>query len=142
MTASGQEHDPSKQKQDSPKPKRDRWKIIHNALRQCARQGIIWTRRQLQCRFAGLAYLSPLLTALATAGIVWVAYWQWEALDKTDQTLRAGQRAWVGWDEPFTIDALETTPRLKVEAHAHIKNFGRGPALKGNCSRPLCGALA
>jgi hypothetical protein len=130
LTASGQEHDPSEQEQDSPKPKRDRWKIIHNALRQCACHGIVWTRRQLQCGFAGLTYISPLLTALATAGIVWVAYWQWDALDKTDQTLRAGQRAWIGLDGVVKIDVLETIPHLGVEAHYRIQNFGNGPAIK------------
>jgi hypothetical protein len=40
------------------------------------------------------------------------------------------ERAWIGMDEPVKIDVLETVPRLKVEAHYRIKNFGHGPALK------------
>lgn len=40
------------------------------------------------------------------------------------------ERAWVGLDVPVKIDVLETTPRLKVESHYSIRNFGHGPALK------------
>ena len=40
------------------------------------------------------------------------------------------ERAWVGLDEPITIDALEIVPQLKVEAHYRVKNFGHGPAFK------------
>lgn len=39
-------------------------------------------------------------------------------------------RAWVGLDGPIQLDALETLPRLLVESHYTIRNFGHGPALK------------
>lgn len=40
------------------------------------------------------------------------------------------ERAWVGLDEAVTIDVLEIMPRLKVQSHYGVKNFGHGPALK------------
>jgi hypothetical protein len=40
------------------------------------------------------------------------------------------ERAWIGLDETLKIDVLEIMPRLKVESHYSIKNFGHGPALK------------
>jgi hypothetical protein len=40
------------------------------------------------------------------------------------------ERAWVGLDGQITIDLLEISPRLKVESHYTVKNFGHGPALK------------
>jgi hypothetical protein len=67
---------------------------------------------------------------MVTAVLACVAILQLATLEKSDQTVRTGERAWVGWDGDFTVATLDTTPHLKVEAHAHIKNFGHGPALK------------
>lgn len=43
----------------------------------------------------GLNFVSPFLTAVATGLLVWVAIWQWDTLEKTDQTNRAINRAFV-----------------------------------------------
>ncbi|MFZ0286639.1 MAG: hypothetical protein WAL32_15545, partial [Terriglobales bacterium] len=37
---------------------------------------------------------------------------------------------WVGLDDSIKIDLLEVAPKLKVESHYGIKNFGHGPAFK------------
>ncbi|MGC1863517.1 MAG: hypothetical protein WA733_20955 [Methylocystis sp.] len=47
-----------------------------------------------------------------------------------DETNRQSQRAWVGLDGQITIDNVYTAPKLVIEAHYQIKNFGSGPALK------------
>jgi hypothetical protein len=39
--------------------------------------------------------ISPFLTAAATVLLVWVAVWQWDTLEKTDQTNREINRAFV-----------------------------------------------
>jgi hypothetical protein len=77
----------------------------------------------------------------ATRGAVVVAaiyaaltYCMFIALQKQTRIQREAsintERAWIGLDEPVTIDVLETVPQLKVEAHYSIKNFGHGPAFK------------
>ena len=45
--------------------------------------------------FTGLDCASPLLTAVATAILAWLAYWQWDTLEKTDQSNRQINRAFV-----------------------------------------------
>jgi hypothetical protein len=88
----------------------------------------------------GLNYISPLITALATAGIVWIAYWQWDALAKTDQTMREGQRPFVylekvDWHYTTKEGAVSMLPLLGaggygrstksvVEITIHMTNSG------------------
>jgi hypothetical protein len=77
------------------------------------------------------AILSPnFFLVIFTGLLVIVGALPWCTLEKTDKTSRQIQRAWVGLDGIVEIDALETTPRLHVESHYRIKNFGNGPALK------------
>jgi hypothetical protein len=45
--------------------------------------------------FQGLNFLSPFLTAIATVGLVWLAYWQWQTLEKSDESNRQVNRAFV-----------------------------------------------
>jgi hypothetical protein len=58
----------------------------------------------------------------------------WQEMQKQTRIQRKtainAERAWVGLDAPVKIDALEIVPRLKVESHYSIRNFGHGPALK------------
>ncbi len=71
-----------------------------------------------------------LFSILMLAGVLYYAHVfrnMWREVMK--QTVNS-ERAWIGLKEPVTIDVLELTPRLKVEAHYSIQNFGHGPALK------------
>jgi hypothetical protein len=86
---------PAAYKQTSSEPKRNCWKVIKDRLGQATRNGIIWSRRKIKKALDALNYVSPLLTVLATVGLVWVAYWQWDAMEKTDQTTREVNRAFV-----------------------------------------------
>jgi hypothetical protein len=56
---------------------------------------MLWFRRLSRGATDGLNHASPWLTAIATVGLVWIAYWQWDVLEKTDQTNRAINRAFV-----------------------------------------------
>jgi hypothetical protein len=48
---------------------------------------ICWIGRKIRSFLDGLNYVSPFLTAVATALIAWVAIWQWNTLEKTESTL-------------------------------------------------------
>jgi hypothetical protein len=86
--------------------------------------------------FDGLNYISPLITAVATAGVVWVAYWQWETLEKTDDSNRAINRAFVAgktidisrdrpgyWQFNTILENAGNTRAQNVEVHVYY-DFG------------------
>jgi hypothetical protein len=62
-----------------------------------------------------------------------ITFCQWLEMQK--QTINSA-RAWVGYqlvkdsNLPIVVDRVEITPRLAVEAHFTIENFGNGPAIK------------
>lgn len=79
-----------------------------------------------------LNYLGPVITALATAAIVWVAYWQLDISKQTDRTLRdtlvASNRGWIA------PKSLKKPQEIKVGADAlfyfTFGNPGKSPAVK------------
>lgn len=98
------------------------------AFWQSSRNGVVrfyQKMKSLKAIVDGLNYVSPLLTALATAGIVWIAYWQWDALVKTDRTLREGQRPFVylekvDWHYAIKEGAVDTMMLMGVGGY--VKN--------------------
>jgi len=89
------------------------------------------------CRYPKTAWWKTLAEMIGIGAVVWYAFltqsmWK-EMRTQTRIQRQAGintERAWVGLDGPITIDVLEISPRLKVESHYSVKNFGHGPALK------------
>jgi hypothetical protein len=87
--------------------------------------------------FEGLNFLSPFLTAIATIGLVWLAYWQWETLEKADESNRQVNRAFVigktvdisnaqpfyWWFSPI-IENSGNTRAQNVEAHVYYDFSG------------------
>jgi hypothetical protein len=70
---------------------------------------------------------------LAASIYAGISLFQWREMQK--QTVNSA-RAWLGYqqigdsDLPVIVDRLEMVPRLNVEAHYRIENFGSGPAIK------------
>jgi hypothetical protein len=87
--------------------------------------------------FDGLSLASPLLTALATVVLAWLAYWQWNTLEKTDESNRQINRAFVvgktvqinsslpmsWWFNPV-IENTGITRAQNVEAHIYFDFSG------------------
>ncbi len=90
MTESRQGENAAAEKQDRPDPK---WNLerlrvavasqIGGTFKWCA----AWARQLGRWITDGLNYASPALTTLATCGIVWLAYLQWQALHNTDDKI-------------------------------------------------------
>jgi hypothetical protein len=82
--------------------------------------------------FEFLNYISGTVLAVATGLLVWVAYWQWDALEKTDTTLNktlvAANRAYIAPGQITFIDL----PQEKTEIRLQLtyENIGREPAIK------------
>jgi hypothetical protein len=72
---------------------------------------------------------ATMLLAVATTLSVAVLALQLREFRKTDETLKADQRSWVGWGD-FAISRFDTEPDVHIVAHATIGDFGKGPALK------------
>jgi hypothetical protein len=85
-----------------------------------------------------LARLSPLdgitfftaLLALFTALLVFVAYLQWRTSERTDQTLRLQQRAWLAMRGLVAPDNFKNKTDKYTEIPFRLENTGREPALK------------
>ncbi len=84
--------------------------------------------------FEGFGLFLLLVYTVATIIYACITHRQWKEMQTQTSIQRDAsinsERAWVGLDGRITIDVLETVPRLKVESHYSIKNFGNGPALK------------
>jgi hypothetical protein len=94
LTTHGEEKDALSNEQKRRNPIRHRWQILRDRIRQSARDGIVgvgvgmlFAWRGAKWTLDGLNYISPLLTAAATVGIAWLAYWQWDALHSTDTSI-------------------------------------------------------
>jgi hypothetical protein len=78
-----------------------------------------------------LKSIDSLIVAMATVFLAFIAYWQWEALEKTDYTLRqtlvAANRAWIA-----PIQLRLESPVVAVEPISVAlvyRNVGKEPAL-------------
>ena len=114
MTESSQGQNNPGAENDSTKPKW--WK-----------RPFYWCGRKLRWIITGLNYCSPTLTALATALIGFVAILQWLTFEKTDETLKIQQRAWVS---PIGA-GLRINPPIKDDGISFALSFlnsGREPA--------------
>jgi hypothetical protein len=73
------------------------------------------------------------LAFIVAAIYAFVSYRQWTEMQK--QPVNAS-RAWLGYQQvkdsnlPIIVDHVAISPRLTVEAHYTIENFGSGPAVK------------
>jgi|SRR5579863_310104 len=70
---------------------------------------------------------------LAASVYACISFCQWREMQK--QTINSA-RAWLGYQQvkdsnlPIIVDRVEISPRLAVDAHYTIQNFGNGPAVK------------
>lgn len=127
MTDSGESENPAGQEDKRSQPKRDYSKIFK----------IVWSRFWGGVRwFAdGLNYISPALTGLATAGIVWVAYWQLDTMHNTDMAIRKQltvmeneQRPWIRPKLVGFTDMTITDDKLNFAVNIQFENVGKSPA--------------
>ena len=87
------------------------------------------TNKQIATWTGAVAYWTKWLVGVGFISAV-ILTLQYCTFVQTEKTIRGDQRAWVGLDGGVAIDVLETNPRLVVESHYSIKNFGKGPAIK------------
>jgi hypothetical protein len=76
-------------------------------------------------------WITKHLTAVATCLLVLVALLQWRTLDNTDQTLKFGQRPWIGINIRDGIEVRQWRPKgnkVIFELIFHVKNDGNSPA--------------
>jgi hypothetical protein len=94
----------------SDNPNGDYRRYIHN--------GFSWLRAHGQPTIDRLNYLSPFLTAVATGLLAWLAWWQWQTLEKTDHTLQqtmiASGRAWIAVTGARVDDDFQEGSTLRV----------------------------
>jgi|ERR1043166_1175886 hypothetical protein len=128
-TEADHEQDKGNNKRGDACPK---WKY----LREYLRTAFWYTIRRLGWTVDKLNYVSPLLTALATGLVVWVAYWQWAEMHNTDDTLKKTidisrdtsertVRAYVLYNDPHIL-LLPNENRYLVSFS--FKNRGQTPA--------------
>src|SRR5262249_55090931 len=72
---------------------------------------------------------AALTTAIATLLLALVAILQWRTFEKTDRTLKLGQRPWIGIADIQTLEwPLQHDGRLVFKLSFVLKNVGHSPA--------------
>ena len=90
----------------------------------------VWTRHAVRAFTSLLAGLDAV--AVATVILAAIAYLQWRTFEKTDQTMRLQQRAWIA---PGRLIAPQNFKDQKEEDAAiglNFQNVGKEPAIKLN----------
>src|SRR5438874_13232433 len=64
------------------------------------------------------------LLVLFTLGLVAVSALQWSTLEKTDETLKAAQRAWIEFAVPTIGDLVWRGDQLIMQVQFGLKNSG------------------
>jgi hypothetical protein len=78
---------------------------------------------------------AALMTAVATLGLVFVAFLQWRTLQKTDETLKAtlnlAHRPWVGVEkiETRSWPTTQADGKVHLDLSVTLKNVGKSPAV-------------
>src|SRR5262245_48154087 len=105
-------------------------------LKACAYDVWVWTKRAALSLISFVAQnalvVFTAVLAFFTGLLVVVAGLQWQTLEKTDQTMRLQQRAWIA---PGRLVAPQNFMDQKEEAAAiglNFQNVGKEPAIKMN----------
>jgi hypothetical protein len=131
LTDGGNTRNEAESEEDAPAPKSKIWERPSHALR--------WSGREVRRIIDALNWASPLLTAVATGLLVWVAIWQWIELHSTDGTLRETLRAQINSSERQLRAYVLPTSRGEIDdfgsekpikAILEFKNSGQTPAHK------------
>jgi hypothetical protein len=98
-------------------------------MHQGVKDVLVWLLRQLKCLIDILNWASPLLTAIATGLLVWVAIWQWVELHSTDSTLR--ETAQRQLRAHVLYDGVSIVPnKTNAVVTLKLKNSGATPAYR------------